>query len=125
MPGNACCRGPDIDNGRPQGRRGAEEHSGQRKSAKGRDAVELRPEKEESHMPDYECAVTKAHKRIYRLEQEPPPVCCGKPMLLKQELPQAAAGAQPINAATNPQALWSHEVSTIPQEEKKWWQLWK
>jgi hypothetical protein len=46
-------------------------------------------------------------------------------MSLAQGAPQPAASTQPAAAATDPQALWAHEPSTIPQKEKDWWQLWK
>jgi hypothetical protein len=45
-------------------------------------------------------------------------------MVLVQSAPPAASG-QPAAAATKPQSLWTHETSTIPQKEKKWWELWK
>jgi len=76
-------------------------------------------------MPEYVCAVTKTHKKLFGLPPSQPPQCCGKPMALAQGAPQPAAPAQPATAATKPQALWTHETSTISQKEKKWWQFWK
>ena len=76
-------------------------------------------------MPEYVCAVAKSHKKLFGQPQSSPPVCCGKPMVLVQSAPQPAAPAQPAAAATKPQSLWTHETSTIPQKEKKWWELWK
>jgi hypothetical protein len=75
-------------------------------------------------MPEYECAVAKVHKRLYGAPQQQPPVCCGKPMVLTQVLPIASASAQPKPGAGDPQALWTHEVATVPQKKRSWWQLW-
>lgn len=71
-------------------------------------------------MPEYECAVTNAHRRLYGVPQEHVPVCCGKPMVLKPGSSQTAAPA-----AADPLAVLGHEVATVPQKEKNWWQLWK
>ena len=76
-------------------------------------------------MPEYECAVTKVHKRLYGQAQSSAPVCCGKAMMLKPGAPQSADTAQPATTASNPQAPRTHEAATVPQQEKNWWQHWK
>ena len=80
-------------------------------------------------MPEYVCAVTKSHKRLYGQTQESAPVCCGKPMVATPELvpvpPQPASGAQPAAASAEPRSPWPREPATIPQNTTDWWKLWK